>query len=151
MKSGSSAFIGSASHLSEAVAISSWYQTSRPSTISQGSSHRLTMMDFSMVGVARRASSAIFFSGTFLLARFETFAVMRILQSESLNAVLEGVGAEAAEHDRVDGANAGAGHHRDRQFQNHAQIYANAVALLHAERPSARWRTCRLQRAVPCR
>jgi hypothetical protein len=50
------------------------------------------------------------------------------------DAVGQRVGAEAAEHDRVDGADAGAGQHGHRQLGNHGQVDGDPVALLDAVR-----------------
>ena len=40
---------------------------------------------------------------------------------------------ETAEHDRVDGADAGAGKHRDHRFRHHRHVENDAIAFLHAE------------------
>ena len=45
----------------------------------------------------------------------------------------EGVGGEAAEHHRVDGADPGAGQQRDDGLGNHGQVDGHAVTLGHAE------------------
>ena len=50
-----------------------------------------------------------------------------------LEAVAEGVGAEPAEHDAVDGADAGAGQQAGCELGDHGQVEADPVALLHAE------------------
>jgi hypothetical protein len=42
-------------------------------------------------------------------------------------------GREAAEDHRVDGADAGAGEHRDRRLGDHRQVDRDAVALLDPE------------------
>ena len=51
-----------------------------------------------------------------------------------LDAALERVDREAAEDDRVGGADAGAGQHRDRRLRNHRQVDGDPVARLHAQR-----------------
>ena len=51
-----------------------------------------------------------------------------------VDAVAQRVGREAAEHDRVRRADAGARQHRDRQLGDHAQVDVDAVALADAER-----------------
>ena len=49
------------------------------------------------------------------------------------NAAGERVGREAAEHDRVDGADARAREHRDCCLGNHRQVDRDAIAFLHAQ------------------
>ena len=49
------------------------------------------------------------------------------------DAVGERLRGEAAEDDRVDGADARAREHRDRQLDHHWHVDRHAVALLHAE------------------
>ena len=49
-----------------------------------------------------------------------------------VDAGLEGLGAEAAEHHHVDGADARAGQHDDRQLGDHRQVEGDAVTLLDA-------------------
>ena len=49
-----------------------------------------------------------------------------------LNAVAQRIGAEPAEDDAVNGADAGAGQHGDGQFGDHGQVDLHAVALLDA-------------------
>ena len=51
------------------------------------------------------------------------------------DAARERIRREAAEHHRVNRADARAGEHRDRRLGNHRQVDRDAVALLHAERP----------------
>ncbi len=46
----------------------------------------------------------------------------------------ERIRREAAEHHRMDGADAGAGEHRDRRLQDHRHVDGDAVALLDAAR-----------------
>ena len=60
-----------------------------------------------------------------------------------VDAIAQRLGAESAEHDAVDGADAGARQHRDRQLGNERHVERDAIALLDAERPEARWRTGR--------
>ncbi len=50
-----------------------------------------------------------------------------------VDAVAQGLGAEAAEDDRVDGADAGAGQHGDDGLRHHRHVDGDAVALLDAE------------------
>ncbi|OPX61424.1 MAG: hypothetical protein A4E29_00822 [Methanomassiliicoccales archaeon PtaB.Bin134] len=47
------------------------------------------------------------------------------------DAVLQGLGAEAAEHDAVNGADPGTGQHGDGQLGDHGQVQGYPVALLH--------------------
>ena len=49
-----------------------------------------------------------------------------------VDACLEGLGAEAAEHHHVDGAEARAGQQHDGELADHRQVDGDAVALLHA-------------------
>ena len=51
-----------------------------------------------------------------------------------VDAVAQRLGAEAAEHHRVHGADARAGQHGDRQLGHQRQVERHAVARLHAER-----------------
>ena len=74
------------------------------------------------------------FSGMLLPARSEVLEVMSNLQAESLMRPGQRLGAEPAEHDRVNRADARAGEHDDGQFGNHRQINRDAVAFLDAER-----------------
>ena len=66
-------------------------------------------------------------------------AVAAVSRDEQLrllvvDAVAKRFGAEAAEHDAVDGANPGAGEHRNRQLRDERHVERDAVALAHAER-----------------
>ena len=49
------------------------------------------------------------------------------------DAVAQRVGGQAAEHDAVHGADAGAGEHRDGQLGDHGKVEHHAVALPHAQ------------------
>ena len=51
-----------------------------------------------------------------------------------VDAVAQRLGAEAAEHDAVDGADARAGEHRNRELGNERQVDRDAVAFRDAER-----------------
>ncbi len=51
-----------------------------------------------------------------------------------VDAIAQRLGAEAAEDDAVDGADARAREHRDRELGHERQVERDAVALLHAER-----------------
>ena len=51
-----------------------------------------------------------------------------------VDAIAQRLGAEAAEDDAVDGADAGAGEHRDRQLGHERHVERDAIALLDAER-----------------
>ena len=55
------------------------------------------------------------------------------LRAAVVDAAGEAVGREAAEDDGVDGADAGAGEHRDRGFRDHRQVDGDAVASRDAE------------------
>jgi len=50
-----------------------------------------------------------------------------------LNSVSQGVGAEAAEDDAMDGADAGAGQHADGQLGDHREIQADTVAFFYSQ------------------
>ena len=54
-----------------------------------------------------------------------------------LDPAVQGLGREAAEHDRVDGADAGAGEHRHRGLRDHRHVEGDAVPLAGAERLEA--------------
>ncbi len=83
----SSASIASGSHDADALFITSWYQTSRPSVIVTGLSRpppRFSTTTCSMLGVPVSASSAIAFSGTIPPRRYPPSAVMSTLAWASL-------------------------------------------------------------------
>ncbi len=64
-------------------------------------------------------------------------AAVRRNQERSLlvvDAVAERLCAEASEHDAVDGADARAREHRDRELRDEGKVYGDPVAALHAER-----------------
>ena len=65
-----------------------------------------------------------------------------------LDAAGERVGREAAEHDRMDRADARAGEHGVGRLRDHRQVDGDAVALLDAARLAARWRSGRPRRAA---
>ena len=56
------------------------------------------------------------------------------LRLRVVDPVAQRLGREAAEDDRVDGADPGAGEHRDRQLGGHRHVDRDAVALRDAER-----------------
>ena len=81
MNSGSSAFISAGAHTVEAFAVSSSYQTSRPSTQSIGPPVRLTtIIVFTIPPVFFAASSALTFNGTLRPPRKPSSAVMRTFE-----------------------------------------------------------------------
>ena len=81
MKSGCSASTGTHSHsvVMSGAAISSWYQTSRPSVIGTSPSTRLMTMTFSTVVSPWMATSALVLDGVDLEPRWPLSAQMRIL------------------------------------------------------------------------
>ena len=80
------------------------------------------------------AASTLALSGTTLPRRQPPSAVMSSLQPASLMRSRMAVGGEAAEDDRVRGADARAGEHRDGQLGDHRHVDGDAVAGLDAER-----------------
>ena len=97
------------------------------------------------------ASSTAGFRGMFLPPRHCSSAVMTATAPASRMRSSQRLGGEAAEHHRVDGADAGAGLHGDDAFDRHRHVDQDAVALLDALRLAARWRTWQPWPAVPCR
>ena len=132
MKRGSSASIHSGSHLSSTLAISSCHQRSRPGVQSHLilSPTRFTTITFSMEGQSFRAVSASFFWGTALAPRKVPSQTTRIFAFGILDPDGQRVGAEPAENDGMDGADAGAGQHGDPGLGDHRHVDADAVALL---------------------
>ena len=63
------------------------------------------------------------------------------LRAGVVHAVAQRLGGEPAEHHRVHRADARARQHRHRRLGHHRQVDAHPVALLHAQRLAARWRT----------
>ncbi len=84
------------------------------------------------LGHLASAASALTFSGTLRPPRRPSSAVMTQFDFAVLDAVDQAVGREAAEHDRVDGADAGAGEDRHGCLGYHRQIDGDAIALLDA-------------------
>ncbi len=76
MKSGSSALISAGGQSFDALPISSWYQTSRPSAQAMLPPVRFTTSTFLTPGQVFSASSVLALSGTFLLPRSPSSAVM---------------------------------------------------------------------------
>ena len=134
MKSGCSASTGTHSHsvVMSGAAISSWYQRSRPSVIGTSPSTRLMTMTFSTVVSPWMATSALVLDGRGLGAAMALVRADEDLGAAVVDAGLEGLGAEAAEHHHVDGADARAGEHDDRQLGDHRQVEGDAVTLLDA-------------------
>ena len=83
MNSGSSASSSSAGQSAEASAISSWYQTSRPSRHGTSLPVRRTTMQVWVFGHPSRASWVFLFSGTLRPPRGPSSAVITTRQSES--------------------------------------------------------------------
>src|SRR5450756_2440125 len=85
MKSGCSASTGTGgqSAVMSAAAISSWYQTSRPSVMGTSPSTRLTTMTLSTVVSPLTATSALVLEGVVLAPRWPLSAQMRTLAPQS--------------------------------------------------------------------
>ena len=115
-----------------AAAISSWYHTSRPSVMGTSPSTRLMTMTFSTVVSPLMATSALVLDGRGLGAAVALVGADEHLGAAVVDARPERLGAEAAEHHHVDGAEARAGEHHDRQLGDHRQVEGDAVALLDA-------------------
>ena len=65
-----------------------------------------------------------------------------------VDAVGQRLRREAAEHDAVRGADAGAGQHRHGRLGDHRQVDVDPVARLRRRGPSARWRSAAPRRAA---
>ena len=88
---------------------------------------------FSTVGDFSRAASTFCLSGTILPAPPAAVGGDDELGLGVVVAVGDGVGAEAAEDDRMRRADAGAGQHGDGQLGDHRHVDGDAVARLDAE------------------
>jgi hypothetical protein len=66
--------------------------------------------------------------------RTPSSAVMTTRDSQSLMRLARLSGREAAEHDRMDRADARAGEHRVRRFRDHRHVDGDAIALFDAAR-----------------
>ena len=133
MNSGSSAPIGSGVQSAGTLAAISCHHTSRPASQPTLPPVCRTTSTFLTPGHFFSASSALALSGTGLPPRRPSSAVMTMLLSQSDDAVGQAVGREAAEHHRVDGADARAGQHGVGRLGDHRQVDGDAVALLDAE------------------
>ena len=108
----------------------SWYQTSRPGSMSTAPPVRLTTMTWSTPPTFAIAASVLALSGTLRPARSPSSAVMTTLELAVLDAAGERIRREAAEHDGMDGADARAGEDRVGRFRNHRHVDGDAIALL---------------------
>ena len=93
-----------------------------------------------MVGHSATAASVVSLSGTTLPRRQPPSAVTQTLALRVVDAVAQGLGAEAAEDDGVRRADAGAGEQGNRQLGDHRHVEGDAVALLARPGPAARRR-----------
>ena len=130
MNSGSSAFISAHGHSAVTTSSASWYQTSRPGSMSTGAAGALDhddeidAADFGDrrvgVGLERHlAAAAQAFVGGDDDVRLAV-----------LDAAGERIRREAAEHHGMDGADARAGEHGVGRLRNHRHVDGDAVALL---------------------
>ena len=123
----SSASIGSGSHVERRVLhqpvipVVAPFLHVRPASAAPP---RCTTTTCSIDGVSASASSAICFSGTIVAAAVAAVGGDEQPRLRVVDAIAQRLGAEAAEHDAVDGADARAGEHRDRQLGNQRQVDA---------------------------
>src|SRR5262245_64458656 len=106
---------------------------SRPDFMLTGAFVRLTtIMDVTPPAFSH-AASVLAFSGILRPPRMPSSAVTTTLDWQS-SMRPERIGREAAKHDGMNGADAGACEHRDRRLGNHRHIDGDAVAFLDAAR-----------------
>ena len=111
----------------------SWYQTSRPSCISQSVPlERTTMMCSRCSRSPITASTLLLDRGDLALARGAVDGDQRLGLGE-LHALAHRLGGEAAEHDVVHRADPRAREHRDHDLRDHPQVDPDDVALLDPE------------------
>ena len=128
--SGCSASTHSGSHAGAWPSMTSCHHRSRLAFMATGLPVRLsTMTCLTLAQPPRSASSVLALSSTALPPRQPPSAVITSLAAGVLDAVLERRRREAAEHHRVDGADAGAGVHRDQHLRHHRHVDDDAVAL----------------------
>ena len=128
-----SASIGSAGQSGSAAAIRSWYQWSRPSTIVDlvaAAPDDDDVLDRRRVG-QRLVGGRL--EREHLAAAVSAVGGDQHLGLGVVDPVGERLGGEAAEHDAVRRADAGAGEHRHRGLGDHRHVDVDPVALLDAE------------------
>ena len=130
MNSGVSASNASASWVRGWVSTTSCHHTSRPSTqLMSVCPVRLRTSTCSIALSPETAWSACSLTGTALPRRNWPSVVTSSLAPGVLDAEAQRLGGEAAEHQRVDGADAGAGQRDHDGFHQHGQVDDDAVAL----------------------
>ena len=130
MNSGSSAFISSHGQSAVTTSAASSYQTSRTGSISTAAPVWRTTITWSTPPTLASAASVLALSGTLRPPRTPSSAVMTTFELAVLDAAGERVRREAAEHHRMDRADARAGEHRVGRLRDHRQVDGDAVALL---------------------
>ena len=133
MNSGSSAPIGSGVQSAGTLAAISCHQTSRPASQATLPPVCLTTSTFLTPGHFFSASSALALSGTVLAAAQALVGGDDDVALAVLDAVGQAVGREAAEHHRMDRADARAGQHGVGRLGDHRQVDRDAIALLGAQ------------------
>ena len=111
----------------------SWYQWSRPSTMSTSWPVRRTTTTSVIDGVASSAASTLTFSPDGAPPPPTPVGGDHDLGLGVVDAVDERVGREPAEDHRVGGAEAGAGEHGHGQLGDHRHVDGDPVALLDAQ------------------
>ncbi len=136
MNSGSSASISSHGQSASTPFPSSCSQASRPSTQSMSPPVLRTTSTFSSVvtSALAAAASTLAFSGMVLPPRTTLVGRNDDVGLAIDDATGQRIRREAAEHDRMHGADARAGQHRDGRLRNHRHVDRDAVALLGAQR-----------------
>ena len=134
MNRGVSASNASASCTSEACPTASCHHTSRPSVMGTSASWsagvvRLTTRTCSMALSPATAASALSLTGTATPRRNWPSVVTRSLAPGVLHAELQRLGGEAAEHEGMDGADAGHRERDDDGFGDDREVDDHAVAL----------------------
>ena len=133
MYSRSSASIGSGSHSVDWPATRSWYQTSRPSrerVLAAGPPDGDHVLDRRAV---RDRVVRVLLERDDLAAAVRAVGGDEDLRLRVVDAVLQRLGGEPAEHDRVRRADPRAGEHGHRELGHHAEVDGDPVALRDAE------------------
>ena len=123
----------SGSHSADCCGTRSCHHTSRPSVMGTSWAVRRSTSTFSIDGHSATAVSAVSLSGHDAAAAPRAVAGDEDLGLGVLDPVAQRVGGEAAEHDRVRRADAGAGEEGGRQLRHHPEVDVDAVALADAE------------------
>ena len=130
MNSGSSAFISAHGHSAVTTSLASWYQTSRTGSMSTARASALD--DDDVIDAADLGDRRVGIG----LQRHLAAAAQAFIGGDDdvrlaiLDAAGERIRREAAEHHRMDGADARAGEHGVGRFRNHRHVDGDAIALL---------------------